>query len=159
MNKKILIITTIILLIDQISKFVISSFINLNESVKVIKNFFYLTYANNTGGAWSILSNQTLLLVVIGLFAILIIVKYMNSFTKNTRNNIAFGLLLGGISGNLLDRIFYGYVRDFFHFHIINYDFPIFNISDMAIFFGVILLIIAIIKGEDNDHSSKRKSQ
>lgn|SRR5574344_406706 len=149
MNKKIILITIITFAIDQIVKMIISSKIALNESITLIKNFFYLTYVNNTGAAWSILSNHTYLLIIIGFFACLLIFKYMNSFKLNKRNILAFGLVLGGIIGNLYDRIIYGYVRDFLDFRIISYHYPIFNISDTAIFIGVVLLIIAIIKGED----------
>ena len=73
----------------------------------------------------------------------------MYSFKQNKRNILAFGLLIGGIVGNLLDRIIFGYVRDFLDFYVFNYDFPVFNVSDMAIVAGIFLLIIAIVKGEE----------
>ena len=73
---------------------------------------------------------------------------------------MAFGLLLGGLSGNLIDRLFFGYVRDFLDFYIFGYDYPVFNIADICIVFGVILLIIAVLKGEDtNEDNSNRKSR
>ena len=73
----------------------------------------------------------------------------MYSFKKNRRNNIAFGLILGGIFGNLIDRILKGYVIDFLDFKIFNYDYPVFNIADIAIVVGVILLGYAILRKED----------
>ena len=86
----------------------------------------------------------------------------MNTFKINKRNTLAFGMILGGILGNLSDRIFFGYVIDFLNFKIINYNFPVFNLADTFIVVGVILLIIAIIKGEDKNGSKsngrKRKN-
>ena len=72
---------------------------------------------------------------------------------------MAFGFLIGGIVGNLIDRVMFGYVKDFFDFYIFNYNFPIFNFSDIAIVIGIILLIIAILRGEEvnaRDKSSRK---
>ena len=69
--------------------------------------------------------------------------------TINIRNKIAFGLVFGGLLGNLLDRIIYGYVRDFISLQFGSYQYPIFNIADIAIVIGIIFIIIAIIKKED----------
>jgi len=149
MNKKTFIIAIIILILDQLSKSIVEIYINLNESIKVINNFFYITVAHNTGGAWSILNNHSYIFIIASIIALVLLVKYMFSFKKNTRNAIAFVSLLSGIVSNLADRLFLGYVRDFLDFKIFGYDYPIFNIADIAIVVGVILLIIAIIKGED----------
>lgn len=149
MNKKVCILGTIVILLDQITKIVGSSILFLGESIKVIKNFFYITYVHNYGGAWSIMSNKVTLLVIITFVIVYILIKYMDKFKVNKKNIIAFGLLFGGILGNLIDRICFGYVKDFFDFKIFGYDFPVFNIADIAIVFGVILMIIAIIRGED----------
>ena len=64
---------------------------------------------------------------------------------------------MGGIIGNLLDRVLFGYVRDFFNFYIIGYDFPVFNVADIFIVLGVFILIISILKGEDSNGSNSRK--
>ena len=156
MNKKTYIIAVLILIIDQVSKSLIEIFFKLNESVQVIKDFFYITVAHNTGGAWSIFSNHSYLFIIASIIAIVLLIKFMFGIKNNLRNNIAFGFLFGGIFSNLADRIFLGYVRDFLDFKIFGYDYPIFNIADIAIVVGVILLIIAVIKGEDKrDKSSK----
>ena len=157
MKKRILIITTIVLFLDQISKSIIESYLKLNEKIDLIPNFFSFNYTNNYGGAWSILNNKVSLLIIITIIILVIIYRYMNTFKNNMRNGLAFGLLFGGITGNLIDRLFLGYVRDFISFKIFNYDFPIFNISDMAIVVGTFLLIIAIIKGEDHVNKSRKE--
>lgn len=69
---------------------------------------------------------------------------------KNVNKNISFYILLGGIIGNFIDRIFLGYVRDFLDFRIFNYNFPIFNISDICICIGIFLMIIEVVKEDKN---------
>lgn len=157
MSKKIYITAIIIFIIDQISKVVISTYLSLNETIRVIKNFFYITYINNTGASFGILKNSKVLLILLSIIALIILVRYTNSF-KNTKNNIlGLGFLMGGIIGNLADRLLFGYVRDFLNFYIIGYDFPIFNIADIFIVLGVFILIISIIRGEDSNGNSSRK--
>jgi signal peptidase II len=147
----------IIILIDQISKGLVDKYIKFGESIKVINKFFYLTNINNTGAAWGMLSNQTSLLIIITFVVIALLFYYLKVFKKNARNIIAFGLLLGGIVGNLIDRLFLGYIKDFFELHLWSYNFPIFNIGDMCIVIGAILLIIAILSGEDKKSANKSR--
>lgn len=156
MNKKQLMMIIVAFACDQISKVFISSYLKINESITIIKDFFHITLNNNYGAAWGILENNTKFLIFISIIAIIILIRYSYSFQKNTRNNIGFSILLAGIAGNLADRVCLGYVRDFLDFRIFSYDFPIFNLADTFIVIGVILLIIAILKGEDkNGNSSK----
>ena len=150
MNKKTYIIAVLILIIDQVSKTLIETFFKLNDSVQVIKDFFYITVVHNTGGAWSIFSNHSYLFIIASVIAIILLIKFMFGFKNNLRNNIAFAFLFGGIFSNLADRIFLGYVRDFLDFKLFGYNYPIFNIADITIVVGVILLIVAVIKGEDH---------
>ena len=159
MSKKIYIFSIILFIIDQITKAIISAYLKLNESILIIKDFFYIRYINNTGASFGMLSNSKLLLIVLSLIAIIIILRFMNSFKKTQMNTIGFSLLLGGILGNLSDRILFGYVKDYLDFVIFNYNFPVFNLADIFIVFGVFILIISILKGEDQSgsKSSRRK--
>lgn len=157
MNRKILGVAIFVIMVDQISKIFLENILQLNESMKVIKDFFYLTLCRNEGIAFGILSNQRVIIIVASLIAILIMYRFMFLFKKNRRNNLAFGFLLGGLAGNLIDRVLLGYVRDFFDFIIFSYDFPVFNVADIAIFIGVMLLIYAIIRGEDSSEINSRK--
>lgn len=149
MNKKTYLIAAVILIIDQVVKSVMEIYFKLNESVVVIKDFFQITIVHNTGGAWSILNNYSYIFIIFSIIALIVLIKFMFSFKNNLRNNIAFALTISGILSNLADRMFLGYVRDFLDFKIFNYDYPIFNIADIAIVLGVFLLIVAIFKGED----------
>lgn len=160
MNKKILIIAIIALALDQISKVITGIFLTLNQSIKVIPNFFYLTLVHNEGAAWGLFSDAKVVIAIGTIIALILIYHFIYCFKQNKRNNLAFGLLIGGLGGNLIDRILFGYVRDFLDFYIFNYDYPVFNIADICIVLGVILLIIAVLKGEDvNENSSNRKSR
>ncbi len=159
MQKKTLIIATIVLIVDQLSKIIVNN--TLTKQLVIIPNFFYLTLYHNDGVAWSLLSSHRALIVIITIVALIVLYRFMYCIKPNTRNNIAFGLLLGGLSGNLLDRLISGSVTDFLDFLIFKYDFPVFNIGDIAIVIGVLLLIYAIIKGEDTseDNSKKKPSK
>lgn len=159
MNKKIMIITIFFLTLDQLSKIAIDNLLKMNEIIKVIPKFFYLTRVNNTGAAFSILEGRTIFLSIISLFAVLLLFKYMNEFKQTKLGNASFSLLLGGIFGNLIDRIFLGSVRDFLKFNIFGYEFPIFNIADTCIVIGVILLVICVFRGDDKIEVSSRKSK
>ncbi len=160
MNKKILIIAIVTLLLDQLTKILASSFLSLNHSIKIINKFFYLTLCHNTGAAWGIFSKYPIIIIIISIIAIILIYHFIYCFKNNWRNNIAFGLLFGGLIGNLTDRVILGYVRDFLDFIIFHYDYPVFNIADIAIVIGVILIIISTIKGDDiSENNSKRKTR
>ena len=159
MNKKILLISVIVLALDQLSKAIIDIIMQVGDSITVIKNFFSISYIQNNGAAWGIFSNKMAILIIISLIILIILYRYMYTFKMNKRNILAFGLLVGGIVGNLLDRIIFGYVKDFLEFNILGYNFPVFNISDICIVSGIGLLIVAIIKGEElNGRNSSKKS-
>lgn len=144
----ILILSLIFLIVDQISKILVVKFLDLN-SVTVIKNFFYLTYTNNTGAAFSILTDKRIFLVLVGIIIIILLIYYLKKHQiKNTINKIAFALVIGGSIGNLIDRIIRGSVVDFIDIKIFSYNFPIFNLADTFITIGVLLLLININKEE-----------
>ena len=156
MRTKSLIIATFILVIDQIVKVSIDSFWRINEIITVIPNFFYFTKVYNDGAAWSILDGSIIILIIVAVLAFIFLINYQKHFQNKYRNIIAFGLIYGGLLGNLVDRIIYGYVIDYIKILIGSYNFPVFNIADVAIVSGFILLIYAVIKGEDNNENSSK---
>ena len=155
MNKKILIISLVVLFIDIITKYV--AYMCFQTPISIISNIFRLSYAINTGAAWSMLSNHTILINMISIVILFIIYRYSRRFEVNNRNILAFSFIYGGILGNLLNRLFTSYVIDFIDIKIFNYDYPVFNIADSAIVIGIILLIVAIIKGEDNENKGRNR--
>ena len=156
MRKKSLVIAFFIIVIDQIVKIVVDRGFLLNELRTIIPRFFYLTKVYNDGAAWSLFDGEIFLLVIIGILALIYLFKYQKCFKENYRNMIAFSLIYGGLIDNLIDRVIYGYVIDYFKILLGSYNFPIFNLADMAIVVGFILVIIAIIKGEENGSSSRK---
>lgn len=155
MNIYIFVIYVVVLIIDQLSKFMVDSVL-LSNKIIVIPNILEIFSVHNFGAAWGILSGHLNILIIFSLIGLLLIFRYIKLFKSNLRNNISFGLILGGITGNLIDRLFLEYVRDFISVKIINYNFPVFNVADMMIVIGVILLIISIIKGDDKDENNSK---
>ncbi len=138
----VVIISVVVFVIDLITKYMIQNHIAL-QNVEIIKGFFSLTYAENTGMAWSLLSGKQAFLSIVSAIAIGVMIYYVVAKNLDRFTKIALALMIGGAAGNLFDRLFLGYVRDFLDFIIFGYDFPIFNVADSALTIGVILLIIA----------------
>lgn len=157
MKKRNLIIVILIVFLDQVIKFIINNIFYYGKIKCVINNFFYVTKVYNDGAAWSTFSGNRFFLIGISIFALLFLIWYQKQFKKNHRNIVAFGLVYGGLIGNMLDRIIYGYVIDYLKIVIFGYDFPIFNLADMAIVVGFILIIYSVFKGEDHDGVKSRK--
>lgn len=139
----IIIVVIISLLLDIGSKFLVSRIFILNESKTIIDNFLNITYVRNTGAAWSILDDNTWIVTVISLLIIIGIIYYVyrNRVSKKILK-IGYGLILGGAIGNFIDRIVYGYVIDFIDIDIFGWNYPIFNLADVFIVVGVILVMI-----------------
>lgn len=149
MKKKIFIITLITFVIDQIIKSL--SLVYL-INIPIIPNILSLTYAKNYGIAFSMLKEKRIIIIAISILLIsfLIYVLKKDYISKNKDTwlvNIAFGILFGGILGNLFDRIVRGFVIDYINVSF----FSIFNLADIAITFGVVLLIIDNIKESKNN--------
>ncbi len=145
------------MLIDQLVKLIIKNVLSLNQEVIVIKNFFSIHYLQNEGAAFSIFQNKTLFLILVALICLVVLIIYIQKENNlNKISTISLGLLLAGISGNLIDRLIYKKVIDFLSFTIFNYDFAVFNIADIAITTGAFLLLINCIKEE---LTSKKKNK
>ena len=125
-----------VVIADQISKFLIAKY--LQYSVPLIKNILHLTYIENTGAGFGLFKNMNSLLIWVAIIIIGIIFYNYNKIPKENLPQIMTGLIVGGAFGNLISRIFLGYVIDFIDFRI----WPAFNIADSAITIGAIGLII-----------------
>lgn len=149
MLKKLSIFTFIFVICDQLLKILVVHNIDLYQYIEIIKNFFGITHVHNTGGAFSILSDNIPLLIGVAIIALILIYYLLiRNRTLSTLDIIVYSLLIGGIIGNLVDRIFNGYVIDYITIKIFSYDFPIFNLADVGIVISVLLIMLQSIKEE-----------
>ena len=113
--------------------------------IGVFQNFlgidFSINKASNTGGAWSLFSSFPKALLIVRIGIILFLLIYAIFFNKDRRRDLPFMLILTGAAANIVDTFIYGSVVDMFHFVLWGYSFPIFNVADMLIFFGVFIII------------------
>ncbi len=143
MKKKIILAITslTIILLDQLSKLLI-----IDKSINVIQNILSFTYTQNTGVAFGLIDNNLIFIILFNIVILGIIIKFL----KENRESIDFVvlvsliLILSGGVGNLIDRLLRGYVVDFIKLEFIN--FPIFNLADISVTIGVLILIIVIVK-------------
>lgn len=149
-------IAVLVTFFDMLVKVIVKNNLLLGVKNTIIKDIFYFTYVKNTGAAWSILENNTFLIVVITILILIGLVYYVMKHNLDKYEVLGYGIILGGAIGNLLDRVLYGYVVDFIDIIIFGYDYPVFNIADIAIVVGVIILFIGMVKG-DKDGVSSRK--
>ena len=141
--KKFLPISVICFIIDQILKILIINNFSVHEGLSVIPNFFSFMYVRNTGAAWSIFEGKSLFLVLASIIALFVIYFFFIKEKELSRiEGILYGILIGGILGNLWDRIFRGYVIDYLSFIVFGYPFPIFNFADACVSCGMIAILL-----------------
>ncbi|CAL4319978.1 Lipoprotein signal peptidase [Buchnera aphidicola (Protaphis terricola)] len=142
------IIIILIITLDVFSKYWILNYLYLYENKKIL-SILNLFHVHNYGIAFSILSNKTLwnrfFLSLINIIIILLIFKELINL-KIKYKKLSYCFIISGAIGNLIDRLYYGFVIDFIDIHIKNWHFPTFNISDFSIFIGIIIYIKRYIK-------------
>lgn len=139
-------LSVVAVILDQWSKIAVDSSMQLYESIAVIP-YFNLTYVRNTGAAFSFLSEaggwQRWFFAIMSIIISTILTVWLYRLKKHeSMLAIALALVLGGAIGNLIDRLAYGYVIDFFDVYYQSYHWPIFNIADSAISLGVFLMLL-----------------
>ena len=167
-----LLVVIVVIALDQWTKALVVANLSPPETrspIPLIGDYLTIYYIQNSGAAFSLLANNTVLAVLIGLAICAIIYFYARMFnTGPLAFKLIFGLIFGGAAGNLLDRALRGgYVVDFIFFRIpqIGYHFAIFNLADASISVGVFLLFLCIVfggmrktGGATNKHSGKEDS-
>lgn len=140
----VLLLSFAIALADQIIKYMVRERFGLHESIPVVSGVFHLTYVRNTGAAWGIFGGWNAWLALLSIVMLVVIVCFRRALlSEHVMQRIALGLMLGGIIGNLVDRIRLFYVVDFLDCFWGNSHFPAFNLADAAICSGVFLYILS----------------
>lgn len=142
-------IGVVIFALDIATKYIATSHLKEGESASFLPGFMNFVVVFNNGAAWNSFAGEQILLIIltiiiIGLFLAYYTVRYVKAKLPMSKLfGIAVGLIAGGCFGNLYDRIGFGYVRDFLNFQFMK--FPVFNVADMALTFGIIVLVIYFI--------------
>lgn len=154
-NQRIGLLAFAVIFLDQITKQIVLRTLEFHRDEHVVLDgFFKFVHWGNTGAAWSVLSGNNEFLAIVSLVALLLLFLYREYFdTRTVMGQTALGLIFGGITGNLIDRLFVGHVIDFLRFYLYQrggeqIGFPAFNIADAAICTGVGLLFLIARQSE-----------
>jgi signal peptidase II len=145
-----------VLILDQLTKQAIRNHLVYGESRPIIDGFFNLVYVRNDGAAWNILSGHGIILILISVSVLVLLFVYRRSFLQEQfSHRILLGLLIGGIAGNLVDRIRFGWVTDFLDFQFGSYHYPSFNVADSAICIAIGLYVLTnLLQKPDDDNKA-----
>lgn len=157
-------LATVVFVLDQATKLWIVANVPFNplhvhggtNDITVIREFFYIIHVGNTGAAWSMFAGQSVLLALLAAGTLVAIFFWRRSLgLKDRLTQICFGLLCGGIVGNLIDRIVHKHVIDFIDLHFGSYIYPTFNVADSGICIGVILYMWQTLRAAPSAASGK----
>ena len=144
-------------MLDLVTKFLFAEYLSGGQDIVVIPNFFKFTYVENTGAAYGMFGGSTVALIII---SIIFVIAFCAFDHFNHSNNICYvlgiSLIISGALGNMIDRIFLGYVRDFVSISLFSF---VFNIADALITFGVIFFMIYLIVSIVKEQKDKKKDE
>ncbi len=135
-----------LIIIDQVVKL----FATQLTSPIILTNFFQLNYVKNFGVAWSMLNNKQYIIIIFSSFAIGYLIKLMFEYKEHIIFQYGFSLMIAGALGNFIDRVIHNFVIDYIDINIFGYDFPVFNIADMLLVCGVIVIFLESIRKVKN---------
>jgi len=155
-KKKYLAIFSIIIIVDQAAKLIIQAIFSDDpyKVITVIKNFFLVRYVENKGAVWGIFSQSTSVIIpkvitILSVLALILVIYFFLKLESRCRLELtSLSFIIGGALGNIIDRLYQGYVVDYLDVFIRDYHWPTFNVADSFISIGVVLLIISIWRGK-----------
>jgi signal peptidase II len=156
-NRRIAGIAFLVVALDQITKHIVLRYLDYSGEKVIIDGFFRLVHWGNTGAAWSLFRGNNAWLALIAIFALVVLFLSRHHFdSRSLLGQFAFGLICGGILGNLIDRLWAKHVIDFLYFYLKQrggneIGFPAFNVADSAICTGVGLVFILTWRNEKTE--------
>jgi len=159
--KRLFVIAAVVLVLDQLTKWWILNKLpaspHVEDGITVIPGFFYIIHVYNEGAAWGMFAGKAYILGLLGFVALGAIFFFRRQLELHKPFvQIIFGLLVGGIIGNMIDRFAYGHVIDFLDFHFGTYRYPTFNVADCGITIGVgLYIILTVIEGWKEKQAEK----
>jgi len=146
------------IILDQASKWIVVSTMEYGESIVLIKNIFSFQYIHNYGAAWGMFSNHRWVFMLITSLALIAMPIILYRYRKlHFLFGLSLSLFIGGAVGNMIDRIFLGYVVDFLQFTFI--DFPIFNVADICVVCGAIIMMVYVIFFDKELFTDKKQAK
>jgi signal peptidase II len=147
----------VILVLDQLTKYLVDRWMSLHHSIPILEGLFNLTYVRNTGAAFGIFAGSheafrlpfLILVSVVAIGFVFVMLKRLRDGEAGLITALSF--ILGGALGNLIDRVLYGEVIDFLDFYWSRYHWPAFNVADSFITVGVTITLFYLIKYKDED--------
>src|SRR5438309_7602973 len=164
-NRRIAAIALLVVTLDQLTKQIVLRFLGYEQQKVVIEGFFKFVHWGNTGAAWSLFRGNNYLLASIAILALVILFFSRHHFdSRSLLGQFAFGLICGGILGNLIDRLWAKHVIDFLYFYVQQrggreIGFPAFNVADSAICTGVGLVFLLTWRSEKKSPDPAPASQ
>lgn len=156
-NRKIALMALLVVGLDQLTKSLVLRWLGYSQEKVILEGFFKFVHWWNTGAAWSMFRGNNHWLAVVALIALVVLFFSRHHFDSKTwMGQLAFGMIIGGIIGNLIDRLCRGHVIDFLYFYLQQrgggeLGFPAFNVADSAICTGVALIFIVTLRNEQTE--------
>ena len=155
-------LAAVVVVLDQLTKYIASTSLEMFKPVAVMPMFNW-TLMHNTGAAFSFLANeggwQRWFFAVIAVVVSVFLVLWIKQLEKHEKwQAIALALILGGAIGNVIDRVFLGYVVDFIDVYYKHMHWPAFNIADSAIVIGVVIIIIETVREYQAEKKQVKKN-
>ncbi|MBW2971832.1 signal peptidase II [Candidatus Woesearchaeota archaeon] len=150
-NLALVLISIAIIIVERIVKFYITENLRMGESIPVMGSFLMITRTENLGGGFGVLAGQSIIFISAAILVLVLIVYFYNKIIYDRLLVFASAFILGGTVGNMMDRLFFGHVIDYIDFAV----WPTFNLSDVSLVTGVVLLFIYMYQWQEQPEKER----